>query len=109
MTSKFNICRSHVWEGAIRGLNRKSFSPAHKVSIKFTDDVGIAGGPMRELFTLIVEWMVSSQLLCGTEREKYLSSISNYLTDDYYFYAGELIAMSIVHVLRVLGNLFMMP
>jgi hypothetical protein len=44
-----------------------------------------------------MEWMVSSQLLCGTERDKYLSSISNYLTDDYYFYAGELIAMSIVH------------
>jgi hypothetical protein len=56
-----------------------------------------SGGPMREFFTLIMEWMVSSQLFCGTEREKYLSSISKYLTDDYYFFAGELIAMSIVH------------
>lgn len=101
--SKFNISRSHLWEGAVRGLSRKSFCPANKVSVKFTDDVGNAegavdsGGPMREFFTLIIEWMVSSQLFCGNEREKYLSIISNYLTNDYYFHAGQLIAMSIVH------------
>ena len=88
--SKFNICRSHLWEGAVRDLNRKSFSPAHKVSIKFTDNVGVAEGAvdsegsMREFFTLII-FSLSSQLFCATEREKYLSNISNYLTDDYYF------------------------
>ena len=25
--SKFNIIRNNVWEGAVRGLSRKSFSP----------------------------------------------------------------------------------
>ena len=29
--SKFNISRSHLWEGALRGLRRKSFSPDNKV------------------------------------------------------------------------------
>lgn len=36
--SKFNISRSHLWERALRGLRRKSFSPDNKVSVKFTDD-----------------------------------------------------------------------
>lgn len=40
--AKFNI-RSHIWEGAVRGLSRKTFSPANKVSVKFTD-VGNAEG-----------------------------------------------------------------
>ena len=65
--SKFNISRGHLWEGAVRRLKRKSSSPANKISVKFTDDVGIAegavdsGGPIREFFTLIIDWMVSSQ------------------------------------------------
>ena len=55
---KFNISRSHLWEGAVRGLNRKSFSPCNKVSVKFCDDVGTtegavdAGGPKREFFKI---------------------------------------------------------
>ena len=28
--SKFNVSRSHLWEGAVRGLNRKSFHPVTK-------------------------------------------------------------------------------
>ena len=97
--SKFNISRSHLWEGALRGVRRKTFSPENKVSIKFTDDIGIAegavdlGGPLREFFTLIMEWMINSQLFCGTEKNKSLPCNSNYLTDDFYFYAGELIAV----------------
>ena len=73
--SKFNISRGHLWEGAVRGLSRKSFSPANRVSVKFTDDVGNAegavdsAGPTREFFTLVIEWIVNSQLFCGDERE----------------------------------------
>ena len=100
---KFNISRSHLWEGALRGHKRKSFSPESKVSVKFTDDSGTPegavdlGGPKREFFTLVMEWMMNSQLFCGTEKNKYLSCNSNYLGGDFYFYAGELIAMSVVH------------
>ena len=89
--SKFNISRSHLWEGALRGLRRKSFSPENKVSVKFTDDSGTPegavdiGGPKRELFTLVMEWMMNSQLFCGTEKNKYLSCNSNYLGDDFIF------------------------
>lgn len=52
--SKFNICRSNICDGIFRGMTRKSFSPNKKLSVKFTDDVGLSegavdmGGPMRE-------------------------------------------------------------
>ena len=101
--SKFNISRSHLWEGALRGLRRKTFSPANRVSLKFTDDSGTSegavdlGGPKREFFTLVLEWIVNSQLFCGPEESKFLSCNTNYLGNDFYFYAGEFIAMSIVH------------
>ena len=101
--SKFNISRSNLWEGALRGLKRKSFSPDNKVSVKFTDDSGTSegavdlGGPKREFFTLVLEWIVNSQLFCGTEKSKFLSCNANYLANDFFFYAGQFIAMSIVH------------
>jgi hypothetical protein len=37
--SKFNISRSNLWESAVRGFNRKSFSPTKKISVKFMDDI----------------------------------------------------------------------
>lgn len=101
--SKFNISRSHLWERALRGLRRKSFSPDNKVSVKSTDDSGTSegaidlGGPKREFFTLVLDWIVNSQLFCGPEKRKFLSCNANYLGNDYFFYAGEFIAMSIVH------------
>ena len=57
--SIFNLSRNHIWEGTKRAMNRKSFSPRNKLSVKFTDDIGQSegavdmGGPAREFFTLI--------------------------------------------------------
>ena len=54
--SKFNICRSNISDGVLQGMERKSFSPSKKVSVKFTDDVGLLegavdlGGPMRVFY-----------------------------------------------------------
>ena len=64
--SKFNISRSFLWEVVKRALSRKSFSPANKVSVKFTDDAGVSegavdlGGPMREFFTLVLQYLHDS-------------------------------------------------
>jgi hypothetical protein len=52
--SIFNLSRNHAWEGTKRALNRKSFSPENRLSVKFTDDIGQSegavdmGGPARE-------------------------------------------------------------
>jgi len=59
---------------SFKGLKTKPFSPDNKVSVKFTDDSGTSegavdlGGPKREFFTLVLEWIVNSQLFCGTEK-----------------------------------------
>ena len=77
--TKFNIARNFIWEGAKRAVSRKVFSPANKVSVKFTDDTGISegaidwGGPMREFFTLILQCIHDSQLMCGPESCRFLS------------------------------------
>ena len=101
--SKFNISRSFVWEGAKRALARKSFSAKNKILVKFTDDVGTSegavdmGGPMKEFFTLVIQWMLTSQLFCGPEHHKFLSFQSSCLEGNDYYFAGMLIAMSLVH------------
>ena len=77
--SKFNISRSHLWEGALRGLRRKSFSSDNKVSVKFTDDSGTfvgaidLGGQKENFFPLVLDWIVNSQLFRGPEKSKFLS------------------------------------
>ena len=101
--SKFNICRSDIWNGIVRGMTRKSFSPDKRVSVKFTDNVGLSegavdlGGPMREFFTLAIEKVTSGKLFCGKELERFLSPDAKALKQDEYFYAGQLFAMSLVH------------
>ena len=100
---KFNIARNHIWEGTVRALSRKSFCPQNKVSVKFCDDIGRSegavdqGGPKREFFTLVLEWIANSQIFAGTEKNKFLSCNATCHLNDYYFYAGEIIAMSLVH------------
>ncbi len=42
--SKFNICRDNICDGVFRGMARKSFSPNKKLSVKFTDDLGLSEG-----------------------------------------------------------------
>ena len=101
--SIFNISRNHIWDGTKRALNRKSFSPEKKLSVKFMDDIGQSegavdlGGPAREFFTLITEWLVNSRLFFGETTAKFLSLNAICLDEREYFMAGEIFAMSLVH------------
>ena len=47
--SKFNISRSNLWDSAVRGFNRKSFSPTKKISVKFMDDIGQPEGLLMQV------------------------------------------------------------
>ncbi len=75
----------------------------NKVSVKFCDDLGTAegavdqGGPKREFFTLVLDAIMNSQIFCGSENSKFLSCSASCQSNDYYFFAGEVIAMSLVH------------
>ena len=101
--SIFNISRNRMWEGTRRAMNRKSFSPQNKLSVKFMDDIGQSegavdmGGPAREFFTLITEWLVNSQLFFGEITSKLLSLNATCLEEREYFMAGQIFAMSLVH------------
>lgn len=101
--TKFNIARNFIWEGTKRALTRKSFQPSHRMSVKFTDDSGQSegavdwGGPMREFFTLVIQHIHDSSLLCGPENQKVLSFDVKRLEENDYFLAGRIVAMSLVH------------
>lgn len=49
--SRFNISRSNVWDGAVRGFKRAIYSETCDRLVRFTDDDGVfedgidAGGP----------------------------------------------------------------
>ena len=84
-------------------MNKKSFSPQNKLSVKFMDDIGQSegavdtGGPAREFFTLITEWLVNSQLFFSEITSKFLSLNATCLEEREYFMAGQIFAMSLVH------------
>nr|XP_006814196.1 PREDICTED: G2/M phase-specific E3 ubiquitin-protein ligase-like [Saccoglossus kowalevskii] len=79
ISSKFNINRADVWDGAIRGFQRKSYCPMKRMYIRFTNDAGKdegavdTGGPKREFLRLIIHHLQHSCIFDGPEHSKVLS------------------------------------
>ncbi|XP_056263456.1 uncharacterized protein LOC130188915 isoform X2 [Pseudoliparis swirei] len=100
---KFNINRSAVWEGAVRGFQRVSYNPNLMICVKFSDDMGRneegidLGGPRREFLRLLMETMARSPMFEGKENSKNLALDSAALREDRYYTAGRAIAVSLVH------------
>lgn len=70
---KFNINRSAVLNGAVRGFRRLSYDPNKKMSVKFSDDRGTTeeavdlGGPRQEFLRLLMETLAESDMFEGPE------------------------------------------
>ncbi|KAK7171913.1 hypothetical protein R3I93_004269 [Phoxinus phoxinus] len=100
---KFNINRSAVWEGAMRGFKRVSYDPNFMMCVKFSDDMGRneegvdLGGPRREFLRLLMETIARSPMFEGKESSKTLALDSTALREDWYYTAGRAIAVSLVH------------
>ncbi|XP_065103755.1 G2/M phase-specific E3 ubiquitin-protein ligase-like [Paramisgurnus dabryanus] len=101
---RFNIIRRNVWDGASRAMGRSNFSPEKKVDVKFTDDYGISegavdnGGPTREFFRLCLHEIKDKiAIFEGPPNSKLLTCNSKAMKDNTYFYAGQIMAMSIAH------------
>lgn len=68
---KFNINRSTVLDGAIRGFKRGTYDPCHSISVRFSDDMGVPeeavdlGGPRREFLRLLMEALPQSPVFEG--------------------------------------------
>lgn len=76
--SRFNICRSDVWDGAVRGFRRSTYSDNNDMFIKFTDDAGCfeegldTGGPRREFLTLLTNHLRTRPVFDGPQESCYV-------------------------------------
>ncbi|XP_061584191.1 G2/M phase-specific E3 ubiquitin-protein ligase-like [Cololabis saira] len=100
---KFNINRSTVLDGAIRGFKRGTYDPSHTISVRFSDDMGVPeeavdlGGPRREFLRLLIEALPLSPMFEGEGSKLNLAFDSTAMREDRYFIAGRAIAVSLVH------------
>ncbi|XP_030586836.1 uncharacterized protein LOC115781342 [Archocentrus centrarchus] len=101
--SRFNISRANVWEGAVRGFRRSSYSENCDMLVRFTNDAGVyeegieAGGPRREFLTLLIKYLKDRPIFDGPEGHRFVVYNANRVRYDEYFLAGKMIAVSVVH------------
>nr|XP_033934651.1 uncharacterized protein LOC117442795 [Pseudochaenichthys georgianus] len=76
--SRFNICRSNIWDGAVRGFKRATFSEKKDILVKFSDDEGRfeegldTGGPKREFLSLLMKELNKRPIFDGPVESRYL-------------------------------------
>ena len=76
--SRFNISRANVWDGAVRGFKRSTYSETCDMLVRFTDDAGIfedgidTGGPRREFLTLLMKYLKDRPIFDGPEGHRFL-------------------------------------
>lgn len=76
--SRFNICRSEIWDGAVRGFKRGTFSEMKDLLVKFSDDAGRfeegidTGGPKREFLSLLMKRLNKRPIFDGPAESRYL-------------------------------------
>ncbi len=74
--SRFNINRLNIWDGAMKGMKRVSFSPAQRFIVRFADDNDVSegaidqGGPRREFLRLLMSYIHGSNLFTGDAHSK---------------------------------------
>ncbi|KAF3856847.1 hypothetical protein F7725_017570 [Dissostichus mawsoni] len=101
--SRFNISRANVWDGAVRGFKRTSYSENCDMLVKFTDDAGVfeegidSGGPRRELLSLLRKNLKDRPIFDGPDGHRFLVYNANAVREDEYYLAGKMIAVSVVH------------
>ncbi|KAF3844483.1 hypothetical protein F7725_007646, partial [Dissostichus mawsoni] len=95
--SRFNICRSNIWDGAVRGFKRATFSEKKDILVKFSDDEGRfeEGGPKREFLSLLMKELNKRPIFDGPVESRYLVYNSTAIREDEYYLAGKMIAVSI--------------
>ncbi|XP_067847489.1 G2/M phase-specific E3 ubiquitin-protein ligase [Heptranchias perlo] len=101
--STINVDRTNVWEGALREMKRKTFRPTSTICVQFSDDAGKPqeavdlGDPCREFFGLLMHYLENSILFEGPATSKNMTLNSRALRWDWYYEAGRMIAISLVH------------
>lgn len=76
--SRFHICRSDIWDGAVRVFKRGTFSEKKDLLVKFSDDAGMfeegidTGGPKREFLSLLMKSLNKRPIFDGPAESRYL-------------------------------------
>lgn len=76
--SRFNISRANVWDGAVRGFTRTTYSETCDMLVKFTDDGGVleegidTGGPRQEFLTILMKHLKDRPIFDGPEGRRFL-------------------------------------
>lgn len=101
-TNIFNVFREEIFTCCVRAMRRQTFSPYNKIFVKFSDLEGTSegaideGGPTRELFRLVINFIKDSQMFTGSHK-KHISLNATALNNKHYYEAGRIIALSLVH------------
>ncbi|XP_051872649.1 G2/M phase-specific E3 ubiquitin-protein ligase isoform X1 [Pristis pectinata] len=100
--SRINVDRTKVWEGALREMKRKVFRPTSTICIQYSDDAGKlqtpdVENPLHDFFDLLMHHLQNSTLFDGLTTSKNLTLNSQALRLDWYYEAGRMIALSLVH------------
>ncbi|XP_056889968.1 G2/M phase-specific E3 ubiquitin-protein ligase-like [Takifugu flavidus] len=101
--SRFNISRANVWDGAVRGFKRPTYTENCDMLVRFTDDASVfeegidTGGPRREFFTLLMKHLKDWPIFDGSDGNQFLVYNAKAVREDEYFMAGKMIALSVVH------------
>ncbi|CAH0547674.1 unnamed protein product [Brassicogethes aeneus] len=100
--TQINVYREDIFNCCLRAINRKSFNPFNKISCKFSDIEGRSeeavdlGGPSREVFRLVIEYLQNSRLFFG-DKKKSIQLDQESMEKGHYLGAGRLISLSLIH------------
>lgn len=95
--SRFNISRANVWDGAVRGFKRSSYSETCDMLVNFTDDAGVfeegldAGGPKREFLSLLMKHLRDRPIFDGPEGHRFLVYNANGKLVRYLLYSTRML------------------
>lgn len=77
-----------MWDGAIRGFKRATYSETCDMLVKFTDDAGAfedgidAGGPRQEFLTLLMDQLRDRPFFDGPPGQRFLVYNANGMVYD---------------------------
>uniref|UniRef100_A0A663MFG9 G2/M-phase specific E3 ubiquitin protein ligase n=1 Tax=Athene cunicularia TaxID=194338 RepID=A0A663MFG9_ATHCN len=100
-TSRLHINEENIWNSALKGFRQRNFSPTNTIEIKFTNvknrsKTDTSAASKHHFFQLLMLHLQNSSLFEGSSA-KNLSLDFEAVTEDHYFEAGKMIAVSLVH------------
>ncbi|MBN3302887.1 G2E3 ligase, partial [Amia calva] len=92
---------SSVFDAALLAVRKRNFSPRHAVTVFFNkirkEQVSVNHGNRRKFLRLLVHYLQNCAMFEGFPHARNLTLDSQALSEDLYFEAGRLIALSLVH------------